>query len=195
MPGDFFNVNFPQEIGCLDSCWWGRADPRCRAHWTQLGASSPGRSLKTRDSLTEVNRSEGHPWGGVKIHPPSDRPSLWESLCSLGWRVRGRAREERRRGGIWDCSTGPASTWGDQAHCPFRLPNQYLPSYLGCSWHYNAVLLKPEVIRAVGGGRNDGRNEEVNTEQGEGGHASSHMPIWLDTGPHHFSIPIFFLVL
>lgn len=42
-------------------------------------------------------------------------------------------------------------------------PVQYLPSYLGCSWHYNAVLLKPEVIRAVGGGRNDGRNEEVNT--------------------------------
>ena len=106
-----------------------------------------------------------------------------------------KGKRRKRRGGIWDCSTGPASTWGDLSVCPFRLQNQYPPSCLGCSWHCNAVLLKPEVIRAVGGGGNDRRNEDMNMEQGEGGHASSHMSVWLDTGPHHFSIPILFLVL
>ena len=71
-----------------------------------------------------------------------------------------RAREERR-GGIWDRSTGQASTLGTSGLRSLPSPNLLLTFLSRLFQHCTAVLLKPEMIRVVGRGRDDSRNEEV----------------------------------
>lgn len=64
--------------------------------------------------------------------------------------------------------------------------------------HCTAVLLKPEVIRVVGRGRNDSRNEEVKMDWEVGGHSWACTPVWMNTCPRphpQFSIHFFFPVL
>lgn len=100
---------------------------------------------------TEVSMCGGHHWGDAEMY----LPGLWEPLCNLWWRVRAE-QEKKEEGGIWDGSTGQASTWG---HLPS--PDLLLTFLSRLFQHFTAVLFKPEVIRVVGRGRNDSWNEEV----------------------------------
>ena len=104
----------------------------------------PKRNLQTLGSPTEVNMSGSHPWGRTERYLPGDTPGLWNSLCSLGWRLRGRPREEEGR--IRDCNTWQ-QTPRDTRLTVFPLQRHHQPFCLGCSCRCATLLLKPRVIR------------------------------------------------
>lgn len=185
MAGDILS-KFPSRNQCLDGYWTGKSWPK-----TQSALMTwPGRKFQTWDSQkwtsVEATPGEEQRYTCVMTQQACGNVSeTWGGEWEEGQENKG---EER---GIWDCSAGQVSTWEDQAHCPSPLQNCHPPFCLGCSWQCTAVLPKPEVIRAVSGGRNERRSEELKMDWGRGVHASLCFPVWLDTGPHSHYLPPF----